>query len=222
MGKKVHPYGLRLGIIKDWDAKWYAGKEDYTDLLHEDLRVREHIEKQYSHAGISKIEIRRYPNRIQIDIASGKPGIIIGSGGSEVKRLRREIGDMTKKTVTVNITEVKNTEIDAKLVAESVAYALVRRVSHRRAIKQAVGRAMRAGAKGAKIIVSGRLGGSDMSRTERAWEGTVPLHTLRADIDYGFAEANTTAGTIGVKVWIYKGEVLPPANDGKARAQGGK
>lgn len=218
MGQKVHPKGLRIGVIKDWDAKWYADK-NYADLLHEDIKIRTHIKTKLYDAGISGIEIERAANRIKISIHAAKPGIVIGRGGAEVEALRKEIEKMTEKQVAVNIVEIKKPEQDAQLVAEGVAQQLERRVSFRRAMKQAVNRSMKFGAQGIKIMCSGRLGGAEMARTEWYSEGKVPLHTLRADIDYGFAEANTTYGKLGVKVWIYKGEVLPEAK--KTAKEGG-
>lgn len=208
MGQKIHPKGMRIGIIRDWDARWFAVK-DYADLLHEDLQIRSYIKKQFKDAGVSRVEIERAANRIKVTIHTAKPGMVIGRGGTEVDRLRDELEGRTGKQVNVNIIEIKSPELDAQLVAEGVALQLVRRVSFRRAIKQAAQRCMRGRALGVKIMVSGRLGGSEMSRTEWTSEGSVPLHTLRADIDYGFAEAFTTYGQIGVKVWIYKGEVMP-------------
>ncbi len=219
MGQKVHPKGLRIGIIKDWDAKWYADK-DYTDLLHEDIKIRRYLKKKLYDAGISTIEIERAANRVKLSIHTAKPGIVIGRGGAEVEALRKQLEKLTGKKVNVNIVEVKKPELDAQLVAENVAAQLERRISFRRAMKQAVSRSMRFGAEGIKIMCAGRLGGAEMARTEWYSEGKVPLHTLRADIDYGFAEANTTYGKIGVKVWIYKGEVLPDAK-GKVE-EGGK
>jgi small subunit ribosomal protein S3 len=213
VGQKVHPKGLRIGIIKDWDAKWFAGKRDYVGLLHEDIKLRNYIKKRLYHAGISRVEIERAANRLKVTIHTAKPGMVIGRGGVGVEDLRKRLEDMTKKQVSVNIVEIKVPEVDAQLVAENVATAIEKRVSFRRAMKQAIGRAMRLGAKGAKITVAGRLGGAEIARRERDVEGTVPLHTLRADIDYGFAEARTTAGQIGVKVWIYKGQVLPPRRE---------
>lgn len=218
MGQKVHPKGLRVGIIKDWDAKWYASK-DYTSLLHEDLRIRRYIKKKLFSAGVPKIEIERAASNVKITIYTAKPGIVIGRGGVEVEKLRKELEKMTDKRISVNIVEVKKPELDAQLVAENVASQLERRISFRRAMKQAVGRTMRLGAEGIKISVAGRLGGAEIARTEWYSEGKVPLHTLRADIDYGFAEAMTTYGKLGVKVWIYKGEVLPEAK--KAADEGG-
>ncbi|GFN23041.1 MAG: 30S ribosomal protein S3 [Thermoanaerobacteraceae bacterium] len=208
MGQKVHPKGLRLGIIRDWDARWYAGKE-YKELLHEDLKIRKFIKERLYQAGVSTIEIERAANRLRVTIHTAKPGVVIGRGGAEVENLRQQLERMTGKQVNLNIAEVKKPELDAQLVAENVAAQLEKRVAFRRAMKQAVGRAMRMGAEGIKIAVSGRLAGAEIARTEWYSEGKVPLHTLRADIDYGFAEANTTYGKIGVKVWIFRGEVLP-------------
>ncbi|HHX95530.1 MAG TPA: 30S ribosomal protein S3 [Clostridia bacterium] len=208
MGQKVHPKGLRIGVIKDWDSKWFAAK-DYDKLLVEDQKVRKYIKKKLFHAGVSSITIERAANRLKVSIHTAKPGIVIGRGGAEVEQLRKEIEEMTGRQVSINIIEIKHPELDAQLVAEGIAAQLVKRVSFRRAMKQAVGRAMRLGAEGIRISSSGRLGGAEMARTEWYSEGKVPLHTLRADIDYGFAEARTTYGIIGIKVWIYKGEVLP-------------
>lgn len=209
MGQKVHPVGLRLGIIKDWDGRWYAGKKEYAELLHEDLEIRRRIKERFYTAGISKVEIERAANRAKVTIYTARPGMVIGKGGAEVDRLRKELEERTGKQLQINIVEVKRPELDAQLVAENIAFQLERRVSFRRAMKQAQQRAMRLGAKGIKIRVAGRLGGAEIARAEWASEGSIPLHTLRADIDYGFAEAKTTYGQIGVKVWIYKGEVLP-------------
>ncbi|MFO7263072.1 MAG: 30S ribosomal protein S3 [Bacillaceae bacterium G1] len=214
MGQKVNPNGLRLGIIRDWESRWYAEK-DYADLLHEDLKIRNYLKKRLYEAGISKIEIERAANRVNVTIHTAKPGMVIGKGGSEVENLRVALTKMTNKQVHINIQEVKQPELDATLVAESIAQQLERRVSFRRAMKQAIQRALRAGAKGVRTIVSGRLGGAEIARSEGYSEGTVPLHTLRADIDYGTAEAHTTYGRIGVKVWIYKGDVLPKKARGK-------
>ncbi|MFZ5641742.1 MAG: 30S ribosomal protein S3 [Bacillota bacterium] len=219
MGQKVHPKGLRIGIIKDWDAKWYAEK-DYSDLLLEDIKLREYIKKRLYAAGISKVEIERAASRIKISIHTAKPGIVIGRGGSEVEALRKELEKRTGKHVNINIVEVKVPELDAQLVAENVAAQLVRRIAFRRAMKQTVARSMRMGAQGIKISCSGRLAGAEIARTEWYNEGKVPLHTLRADIDYGFAEADTTYGKIGVKCWIYKGEVLPEAKTATAKEGG--
>ncbi|ADG81188.1 30S ribosomal protein S3 [Thermincola ferriacetica] len=220
MGQKVHPKGLRIGIIKDWDAKWYAEK-DYADFLLEDIKVREYVKKKLYAAGISRIEIERAANRLKLTIHTAKPGIVIGRGGSEVEALRKSLEKMTGKQVSVNIVEVKVPELDAQLVAENIAAQLERRVSFRRAMKQAVSRTMRMGAQGIKIACSGRLAGAEMARTEWYSEGKVPLHTLRADIDYGFAEADTTYGKIGVKAWIYRGEVLPEVKTSVA-SEGGE
>ncbi|WP_010285060.1 30S ribosomal protein S3 [Bacillus timonensis] len=218
MGQKVNPVGLRVGIIRDWESKWYAGK-DYADLLHEDLKVREYIAKRLSDASVSKVEIERAANRINVTVHTAKPGMVIGKGGTEVEALRKALNQLTGKRVHINILEIKRADIDATLVAENIARQLENRVSFRRAQKQAIQRAMRAGAQGIKTQTSGRLGGADIARAEHYSEGTVPLHTLRADIDYGTAEADTTYGKIGVKVWIYRGEVLPTK---KKTEEGGK
>jgi len=210
VGQKVHPKGLRIGIIKDWDAKWYADK-NYAELLHEDIKIREYIKKKLFASGISTVEIERAVNKVKVSVHTAKPGIVIGKGGAEVETLRKTIEKMSGKQVAINIIEIKKPELDSLLVAEGVAKQLEQRVSFRRAMKQAVSRSMKFGAEGIKIMCSGRLAGAEMARTEWYSEGKVPLHTLRADIDYGFAEANTTYGKIGVKVWIYKGEVLPEA-----------
>ncbi|AEG16547.1 ribosomal protein S3 [Desulfofundulus kuznetsovii DSM 6115] len=220
MGQKVHPKGLRIGIIKDWDAKWFADKKNFANLLLEDVKIRRYIKQKLYAAGISRITIERAANRIRISIYTAKPGIVIGRGGAEVENLRRELEKMTGKQVHVNIVEIKVPELDAQLVAENVAAQIEKRVAFRRAMKQAVSRAMKMGARGIKVSVSGRLAGAEIARTEWYSEGKVPLHTLRADIDYGFAEADTTYGKIGVKVWIYKGEVLPEAK--AAAGQGGE
>jgi small subunit ribosomal protein S3 len=208
VGQKVHPKGLRIGIIRNWDSNWYANK-NYTDLLHEDIKIRKYIKKRLFQAGISSIQIERAANRLKISIHTAKPGIVIGRGGTEVESLRKQLEQMTDKKVSVNIIEIKKPELDAQLVAEAIAAQLVKRIAFRRAMKQSVSRTMRIGALGIKISCSGRLAGAEIARTEWYSEGKVPLHTLRADIDYGFAEADTTYGKIGVKVWIYKGEVLP-------------
>ncbi|MFB9276822.1 30S ribosomal protein S3 [Cohnella cellulosilytica] len=209
MGQKVNPVGLRIGIIRDWESKWYADK-DFGTLLIEDVKIREFLKKKLKEAAVSKIEIERAANRVNVTIHTAKPGIVIGKGGSEVEVLRGQLTKLTNgKKVHINISEIKNPELDAVLVAESIAQQLERRVSFRRAMKQAMQRTQRAGAKGIKTSVSGRLGGAEIARQEGYSEGTVPLHTLRADIDYGTAEAHTTYGRIGVKVWIYRGEVLP-------------
>ncbi|MGD6804791.1 30S ribosomal protein S3 [Bacillus salacetis] len=218
MGQKVHPVGLRVGVIRDWESKWYADK-DYANLLHEDLKVREYIAKRLVDASVSKVEIERAANRINITIHTAKPGMVIGKGGTEVEALRKALNELTSKRVHINIVEIKRADLDAKLVAENIARQLENRVSFRRAQKQTIQRAMRAGAKGIKTQVSGRLGGADIARAEHYSEGTVPLHTLRADIDYAHAEADTTYGKLGVKVWIYRGEVLPAK---KKSEEGGK
>ncbi|WP_202081245.1 30S ribosomal protein S3 [Caldalkalibacillus salinus] len=219
MGQKINPKGLRVGVIRDWESKWYAGK-DYSELLHEDLRIREYIEKRLVDAAVSTVEIERAANRVNITVYTAKPGMVIGKGGSEVEALRKALNNLTGKRVHINISEIKYPDLDAKLVAENIARQLENRVSFRRAMKQAIQRTVRGGAKGIKTMVSGRLGGADIARSEGYSEGTVPLHTLRADIDYGTAEADTTYGKIGVKIWIYRGEVLP-GRKSKA-AEGGK
>ncbi|MDD4171442.1 MAG: 30S ribosomal protein S3 [Syntrophomonas sp.] len=210
MGQKVHPKGFRLGIIKSWDSNWYADK-DYSDLLHEDYRVRKLVKERFYTAGISKVEIQRTGNRVRVTIHTAKPGIVIGRGGSEVEKLKVQLIELTGKNININIQEIKRPEFDAQIVAENVAQQLEKRMSFRRAMKQTVQRTMRIGGLGIKIAISGRLGGAEIARTEWYAEGKVPLHTLRADIDYGFAEANTTYGKIGIKVWINRGEVAPEA-----------
>ncbi|GAB3795774.1 30S ribosomal protein S3 [Virgibacillus kimchii] len=212
MGQKVNPTGLRIGVIKDWESKWYADKE-YSDLLHEDIKIREYLENRLSTAAVSSIDIERAANRVNITIHTGKPGMVIGKGGSEVEALRKSLNSLTGKRVHINIVEIKKVDLDANLVAENIARQLENRISFRRAQKQSIQRSMRAGAKGVRTQVSGRLGGADIARAESYSEGTVPLHTLRADIDYGTAEADTTYGKLGVKVWIYRGEVLPTKSD---------
>ncbi|MBM7704960.1 MULTISPECIES: 30S ribosomal protein S3 [Bacillaceae] len=218
MGQKVNPIGLRVGVIRDWESKWYAGK-DYADLLHEDLKVREYIAKRLNDAAVSKVEIERAANRLNVTIHTAKPGMVIGKGGTEVEALRKALNQLTGKRVHINILEIKRADLDAKLVAENIARQLENRVSFRRAQKQAIQRTIRSGAQGIKTMVSGRLGGADIARSEQYSEGTVPLHTLRADIDYAHAEADTTYGKLGVKVWIYRGEVLPTK---KKNEEGGK
>jgi len=207
LGQKVHPIGFRLGIIKDWDSRWYA-KKGYSTLVHEDLKIRTFLKNKLNHAGVSRIEIERTANKMRVNIHSARPGLVIGKKGSEIDALRNEIKHFTDKEIFININEVRKAEIDAQLVAENIALQMERRVHHRRAMKKSVTSAMKLGAQGIKISCSGRLGGHEMSRTEWYREGRVPLHTLRADIDYGVAEAKTTYGIIGVKVWIFKGEVL--------------
>lgn len=209
MGQKVNPHGLRVGIIKDWDSKWYADKKTFGQFLVEDNNIRKYVKKKLFISGVSRIEIERAANKIKVTVFTAKPGMVIGRGGAGVEELRVAIEKMTKKGVVVNVEEIKVAELDAQLVAENIASQLERRVTFRRAMKQAIQRTMRMGAKGIKTQVAGRLGGADMARTEGYSEGTIPLQTLRADIDYGFAEANTTYGKLGVKVWLYKGEVLP-------------
>ncbi len=208
MGQKVNPHGLRVGIIKDWDTKWYAEK-DFADYLVEDVKIRKFIKKKLYAAGVSKIAIERTAGRVKISVYTAKPGIVIGKNGQAIEELKAEIQKMTSQKVAVNIEEIKRPETDAQLVAERIALDLENRVTFRRAMKQAMGRTMKFGAKGIKTAVSGRLGGADIARTESYHDGTIPLQTLRADIDCGFAEADTTYGKLGVKVWIYKGEVLP-------------
>ena len=208
MGQKVNPHGLRVGIIKDWDSKWYADGE-FADFLVEDYNIRQYLKKKLYSAGISKIEIERASDRVKVIIYTAKPGVVIGKGGAEIEVTKKELSKLTNKKVLVDIKEIKRPDKDAQLVAENIAQQLENRVSFRRAMKTCMGRTMKAGAEGIKTAVSGRLGGADIDRTEFYSEGTIPLQTLRADIDYGFAEADTTYGKLGVKVWIYKGEVLP-------------
>ena len=209
MGQKVHPNGVRVGVIRDWSSKWYADSKNFSDYLVEDHKIREYVKKKLFISGISKIEIERTAKFVKVNVYTAKPGLVIGKGGALSEELKAELEKMIKKEVNLNIVEVKNVDTDAQLVAESIANQLERRISFRRAMKQAMQKAMKAGALGIKTAVSGRLGGADMARTEFYKEGTIPLQTLRADIDYGFYEADTTYGKIGVKVWIYKGEVLP-------------
>ena len=208
MGQKVNPHGLRVGVIKDWDSKWYA-EADFADCLVEDYNIRKFLKKRLYSAGISKIEIERASEKVKIIIFTAKPGVVIGKGGAEIEKLKLELAKFTDKKLIVDIKEIKRPDKDAQLVAENIALQLENRVSFRRAMKSVMSRSMKAGAKGIKTAVSGRLGGADMARTETYNEGTIPLQTLRADIDYGFAEADTTYGKLGVKVWIYKGEILP-------------
>ena len=209
MGQKMDPNGLRVGVIKDWNSKWYADKKNFSDYLVEDHKIREYVKKKLFVSGISKIEIERTPKFVKVNVYTAKPGLVIGKGGNYAETLKNELVKMINKDVNLNIVEVKNIDTDAQLVAENIANQLERRISFRRAMKQCMQKSMKAGALGIKTAVSGRLGGADMARTEFYKEGTIPLQTLRADIDYGFAEADTTYGKIGVKVWIYKGEVLP-------------
>ncbi len=208
MGQKVNPHGLRVGVIKDWDSKWYA-EADFADCLVEDYQLRKFLKKELYDAGVSKIEIERTSDRVKIVISTAKPGMIIGKGGEKINELRGRLQKMTTRKVVVDIKEIKRPDREAQLIAENIAQQLENRISFRRAMKSCMGRAMKSGAKGIKTSCSGRLGGADMARTETYSDGTIPLHTLRADIDYGFAEADTTYGKVGVKVWVYKGEVLP-------------
>ena len=209
MGQKVHPNGLRVGVIKDWESKWYADSKNYSDYLVEDYKIRKYVKQKLLASGISKIEIERTAKFVKINVYTAKPGLVIGKGGNLAEELRVDLEKMIDKKVNLNIVEVKNVDADAQLVAENIAAQLVKRISFRKAMKQCMNKAMKAGALGIKTAVSGRLGGADMARTEFYKEGTIPLQTIRADIDYGFYEADTTYGKIGVKVWIYKGEVLP-------------
>ena len=215
MGQKVHPNGIRVGVIKDWNSKWYADSKNFGDYLVEDHKIREYVKKKLFISGISKIEIERTAKFVKVNVFTAKPGLVIGKGGNLSEALKAELEKMINKEVNLNIVEVKNIDTDAQLVAESIANQLERRISFRRAMKQSMQKAMKAGALGIKTAVSGRLGGADMARTEFYKEGTIPLQTLRADIDYGFYEADTTYGKIGVKVWIYKGEVLPAKKEAK-------
>lgn len=210
MGQKVHPHGLRVGVIKDWDAKWYANKKDFADNLIEDNKIREFVKKELYVAGISRIEIERAAKRIKLNIHTAKPGVVIGKGGAGIEALKKKlVGFVGNKHLLINIVEVKNVEGNAQLMAENIAAQLEKRISFRRAMKQTIQRAMKQGVKGVKTACAGRLGGAEIARTEQYNEGTIPLQTIRADIDYGFAEADTTYGKIGVKVWVYNGEVLP-------------
>ena len=209
MGQKMDPHGLRVGIIKDWDSKWYANKKDFADNLVEDYKIREFVKEKLYIAGISKVEIERRANTIKVSAFTAKPGIALGKNGENVTKIRNDLSKKFKKDINLNIVEVKNVDTDAQLVAENIASQLERRISYRKAMKQCMAKAMKAGAKGIKTACSGRLGGAEIARSEFYREGTIPLQTLRADIDYGFGEADTTYGKIGIKVWIYKGEVLP-------------
>jgi small subunit ribosomal protein S3 len=220
MGQKVNPHGLRIGIIKDWDSKWYANDKNFSDLLIEDVKLRKYIKKKLYISGTSRIEIERTANKVKVNISTAKPGLVIGKGGAGIEELRKELEKLSGKSVLINISEIKSPEMEAQLVAENIASQLEKRISFRRAMKQAMSRTMKLGAKGIKTAVAGRLGGAEIARSEHYHEGTIPLQTLRADIDYGFAEANTTYGKIGCKVWIYKGEVLPAVKKEK-KAEGG-
>ena len=217
MGQKVNPHGLRVGVIKNWDSRWFANKATFGDTLVEDYNVRNYIKKNLYAAGVPKIEIERFADKVRINVHCAKPGIVIGRGGENIEKLRLDVEKMMKKSVAINIVEVKSPDLDSQLVAENIAAQLENRVSFRRAMKQAIGRAMKLGAKGIKVMVSGRLGGAEIARSETYHEGTIPLQTIRADINYGFAEAATTYGRLGIKVWIYKGEVLK-GDVAKARA----
>ena len=221
MGQKVNPIGLRLGINKGWSSKWFAEKK-YGDLVHQDIKLRKFLKKKFYHAGISKIEIERAADKAKVNIHAARPGIIIGKKGSEIEKLKKDLDGMTGGETIINIMEVRKPEIDAQLVAENVALQLERRIAFRRAMKKSVTSALKFGAKGIRITCSGRLGGAEMSRTEWYREGKVPLHTLRADIDYGFAEAHTTYGKIGVKTWVYKGEILPTKRREPSAATAGR
>ena len=216
MGQKVNPHGLRVGVIKDWDSRWYASKKDFGATLAEDYKLRQTLKKQLYNFGISKIEIERDGKKVKISIHTAKPGLVIGKGGAEIENTRKQLSKMTGKKILLDIKLIKHPDKDAQLVAENIAQQLEGRISFRRAMKSCMGRTMKAGALGIKAACGGRLGGADIARTETYSEGTIPLQTLRADIDYGFAEANTTYGKVGVKVWIYKGEVLPTKNTDKA------
>lgn len=220
MGQKVNPHGLRVGIIKDWDEVWYANKSEFSDNIVESDKIRKHIQKKLRLANVSRVVIERPAGKIRVNISTSKPGLVIGKGGTGIEDLKKDIEKITKKPSNINIIEIKKPDVDAKLVAQNVASQLERRISFRRAMKQVMQKAMKMGAKGIKTSVSGRLGGAEIARTEHYHDGTIPLQTLRADIDYGVAEANTTYGKIGVKIWIYKGEVLPAKKDTKA--EGGK
>ena len=230
MGQKVNPHGLRVGIIKDWDSKWFANSKDFGDQLVEYYNIRKFVKKACYDAGVAKIAIERKNDKVYITIHAAKPGIIIGRQGAEIDKLKTKVEKLTKSAVNINITEVKQPDTNAQLVAENIAAQLEKRISFRRAMKQVMGRAMKLGVKGIKTAVSGRVGGAEIARTEQYHEGTIPLQTLRADIDYGFAEAATTYGIIGVKVWIYKGEVLRDSNKAEdkterkseSRAKGGR
>jgi small subunit ribosomal protein S3 len=220
MGQKVNPHGLRVGVIKDWDSRWFVKDNEFGDTIVSDYKLRKYLKKTLYAAGVPKIEIERDASRVRVHIHCAKPGLVIGKGGTEIEKLRQTCEKMLGKPTLINIVEVRNPDLNAQLVAENIAAQLEKRISFRRAMKQAIGRAMKLGAKGIKTQVSGRLGGAEIARTERYHEGTIPLQTLRADIDYGFAEANTTYGRIGVKTWIYRGEVL--AGAAKPRREGGR
>ena len=221
MGQKVNPHGLRVGVIKDWDSRWFAKDNEFGDLLVEDYNIRKYLKKTLYAAGVPTIEIERSNGRVKIFISCARPGIVIGKGGEDIEKLRKEMEKMLGKPVSLNIIEIKNPDTNAQLVAENIASQLEKRIAFRRAMKQSMGRAMRMGARGIKTCCSGRLGGAEIARVEHYHDGTIPLQTLRADIDYGFAEANTTYGKVGIKVWIYKGEILKGAKPA-AKKEGGK
>jgi small subunit ribosomal protein S3 len=220
VGQKVHPKGFRLGVTESWDSRWFARRE-YPELLHEDIKIRNFLKKRLYHAGVSKIDIERAANKAKINIHTARPGIVIGKKGAEIEKLKQELARLTRKETFINIHEVRRPDVDAQLVAENVALQLERRVAFRRAMKEALARAMRMGAQGVRIQSAGRLGGSEIARTEWYREGRVPLHTLRADVNYGFAEARTTHGIIGVRVWIFRGEVLSRQEEEQRAASGG-
>ena len=217
MGQKVNPNGFRVGVIRDWNTRWYASKKDFADYLVEDRKIRDFVKKKYYAASISRIEIERAANKITVSIYTGRPGMLIGKGGAGVEAIKADVSGLVGKPVNVNIMEIRNVDTDAQLVAENIAAQLEKRISFRRAMKQAMGRSMKAGAKGIKLMCAGRLGGAEIARSEGYHDGSIPLQTMRADIDYGFTEAHTTYGRIGIKVWIYKGEVL-----NRRRQEGGK
>jgi len=224
MGQKIHPHGLRVGVIKDWDSRWYASDKDFGDSVVEDYNIRKFVKKALYSAGVAKIEIEKKANKVTIFVHAAKPGIIIGRGGAGIEKIKADVSKLINKDVNINIVEVKHAEQNAQLVAENIASQLERRISFRKAMKGTMGRTMKMGAKGIKTNCSGRLGGAEIARSEHYHEGTIPLQTIRADIDYGFAEANTTYGKIGVKVWIYKGEVLPESRKAPqaSKVEGGK
>ncbi len=221
MGQKVNPHGLRVGVIKNWDSRWFVSDKDFGETLVEDYNLRKTLKKQLAAAGVPKIEIERDAAKVRIHIHCAKPGMVIGKGGAEIEKLRLQCEKMLGKPVAINIVEVRNPDVNAQLIAENVAQQLEKRISYRRAMKSCIGRAMRLNARGIKIMCSGRLGGAEIARSEQYHEGTIPLQTLRADIDYGFAEANTTYGIIGIKVWLYKGEVLHESRKPRREREGG-
>lgn len=221
MGQKVHPKGLRIGIVKDWDTRWYANKQNFSALLVEDVKIRKFVKKALYNSGVSRIEIERAANRVKVTVHTAKPGMVIGKQGQGITDLQKQLEAISGKSVSVNVIEVRLAEIDAQLLAESIAQQLEKRIAFRRAMKQGIQKAMRVGAKGVRLVISGRIGGAEIARRERSWEGTVPLHTLRADIDYGFAEATTTYGKIGVKAWVYAGDKINPAASMERRGDRG-